>query len=91
MDAGLNLLKDIYSRFVNSNVPENRNDLTTKILEASQNYAKALPLIVIDASTVDVSALNVALRLSLPTLERIQALTVVVLETNDTASLHESV
>ena len=91
MDAGLNLLKDIYSRFVNSNVPESRNDLTMKILEASQNYTKALPLIVIDASTVDVSALNVALRDTLPTLERIQAVIVVVLETKDKAMLHESV
>ena len=34
-DAGLSLLKDIYSRFVNSTVPENRNELTKKILEAS--------------------------------------------------------
>ena len=91
MDAGLNLLKDIYSRFVNSNVPESRNDLTMKILEASQNYTKALPLIVIDASTVDVSALDVALRDTLPTLERIQAVIVVVLETKDKAMLHESV
>ncbi len=91
MDAGLNLLKDIYSRFVNSNVPESRNELTMKILEASQNYTKALPLIVIDASTVDVSALNVALRDTLPTLERIQAVIVVVLETKDKAMLHESV
>ena len=90
-DAGLNLLKDIYSRFVNSNIPESRNDLTKKILEASQNYAKTLPLIVIDASTVDVSALNVALRDTLPTLERIQAVIVVVLETKDKAMLHDSV
>ncbi len=90
-DAGLNLLKDIYSRFVNSNIPENRNELAKKILEASQNYPKALPLIVIDASTVDVSALNVALRDTLPTLERIQAVIVVVLETKDKAMLHESV
>jgi len=90
-DAGLNLLKDIYSRFVNSNIPENRNELAKKILEASQNYSKALPLIVIDASTVDVSALNVALRDTLPTLERIQAVIVVVLETKDKAMLHESV
>tara|TARA_B110000046_G_C12986317_1_gene395802 strand:+ start:78 stop:1718 length:1641 start_codon:yes stop_codon:yes gene_type:complete len=91
MDAGLNLLKDIYSRFVNSNIPENRNDLTLKILEASQNYTKALPLIIIDASTVDVSALNVALRDTLTILERIQAVIVVVLETKDKAMLHESV
>ena len=90
-NAGLNLLKDIYSRFVNSNIPESRNDLTKKILEASQNYAKTLPLIVIDASTVDVSALNVALRDTLPTLERIQAVIVVVLETKDKAMLHDSV
>jgi len=90
-DAGLHLLKDIYSRFVNTNIPESRNELTKKILEASQNYAKALPLIVIDASTVDVSALNVALRDTLPTLERIQAVIVVVLETKDKAMLHESV
>ena len=90
-EAGLNLLKDIYSRFVNSNIPESRNELTKKILEASQNYAKTLPLIVIDASTVDISALNVALRDTLPTLERIQAVIVVVLETKDKAMLHDSI
>ena len=91
MDAGLNLLKEIYSRFVNSNIPEHRNELTKKILEASQNYSKALPLIVIDASTVDISALNVALRDTLPTLERIQAVIVVVLETKDKTMLHDSI
>lgn len=91
MDAGLNLLKDIYSRFVNSVVPENRNELTKKILEASQNYSTALPLIVIDASTVEISALNVALRDTLPTLERIQAVIVVVLETKDKTMLHDSI
>ncbi len=90
-DAGLNLLKDIYSRFVNSTVPENRNELTRKILEASQSYTKELPLIVIDASTVDISALNVALRDTLPTLERIQAVIVIVLETKDKTMLHESI
>ena len=90
-DSGLNLLKDIYSRFVNSTVPENRNELTTKILDASQSYTKALPLIVIDASTVDISALNVALRDTLPTLERIQAVIVIVLETKDKTMLHESI
>jgi len=91
MDAGLNLLKDIYSRFVNTNIPEGRNELTKKILEASQNYDKALPLIVIDASTVDISALNVALRDTLPTLERIQAVIVIVLETKDKSMLHDSI
>ncbi len=91
MDAGLNLLKDIYSRFVNSLVPENRNELTKKILDASQSYTNALPLIVIDASTVDISALNVALRDTLPTLERIQAVIVIVLETKDKTMLHESI
>ena len=91
MDAGLNLLKEIYSRFVNSNIPERRNELITKILQASQNYDKALPLIVIDASTVDISALNVALRDTLPTLERIEAVIVVVLETKDKTMLHESI
>ena len=90
-DAGLSLLKDIYSRFVNSTVPENRNELTKKILEASQSYTNALPLIVIDASTVEISALNVALRDTLPTLERIQAVIVIVLETKDKTMLHESI
>jgi DNA-binding MarR family transcriptional regulator len=65
--------------------------LITKILQASQNYDKALPLIVIDASTVDISALNVALRDTLPTLERIEAVIVVVLETKDKTMLHESI
>jgi len=91
MNAGLNLLKDIYSRFVSSTIPESRNELTKKILEASQDYAKALPLIVIDASTVDISALNVALRDTLPTLERIQAVIVIVLETKDKTMLHDSI
>ncbi len=91
MDAGLTLLKEIYARFVNSTVPEGRNELTKKILEASQSYTKALPLIVIDASTVDISALNVALRDTLPTLERIQAVIVIVLETKDKTMLHESI
>ena len=90
-DAGNNLLKEICSHFVHANVPQNRVELTNRILQAAQDFPNALPLVVIDASTVDISALNVALRDTLPILERLEALIVVVLETKDKNQLSQSV
>ncbi len=90
-NAGESLLKGIYSSFISSDAPAGRSKLTQKILEAAQSYRNALPLIVIDASTLDIGALNVALRETLPTLERLQALVVVVLESKDKALLHDSI
>ena len=90
-DAGNNLLKEICSHFVHANVPQTRTELTKTILQATQDYTGALPLVVIDASTVDISALNVALRDTLPILERLEALIVVVLETKDKNQLSASI
>jgi hypothetical protein len=89
--AGLNLLKEMYTHFVHTNPPENRNELIGQILAATQDFSGSLPLIVLDASTVDISALNVALRDTLPLLERLQAVIVVVLETKDKNMLPASI
>lgn len=89
--AGLNLLKEIYAQFVHINPPENRSELIGQIMAATHNFPHALPLIVLDASTVDISALNVALRETLPLLERLQAVVVVVVETKDKNMLPASI
>lgn len=89
--AGLNLLKEIYAQFVHINPPENRSELIDQIMAATHNFPHALPLIVLDASTVDISALNVALRDTLPLLERLQAVVVVVVETKDKNMLPASI
>lgn len=89
--AGLNLLKEIYAQFVHINPPENRSELIHQIMAATNDFQHALPLIVLDASTVDISALNVALRDTLPLLERLQAVVVVVVETKDKNMLPASV
>lgn len=90
-NAGLHLLKELYSHFVHSNPPEGRNMLTEQILSATHQYTDALPLIVLDASTVDISALNVALRDTLPFLERLEVVIAVVLETKDRNLLPASI
>lgn len=90
-NAGESLLKEIYASLVSTDVPAGRSLLSQKILAAAQSYRNSLPLIVIDASTLDIGALNVALRETLPTLERLEALMVVVLETKDKTLLHESI
>ncbi|MBT3441211.1 MAG: hypothetical protein HN439_03725 [Euryarchaeota archaeon] len=89
--AGLNLLKEIYAQFVHINPPENRSELIDQIMAATHNFPHALPLIVLDASTVDISALNVALRDTLPLLERLHAVVVVVVETKDKNMLPASI
>ncbi|MBT6254757.1 MAG: hypothetical protein HOI85_01305 [Euryarchaeota archaeon] len=89
--AGLNLLKEIYAQFVHMNPPENRSELIDQIMAATHNFPHALPLIVLDASTVDISALNVALRDTLPLLERLHAVVVVVVETKDKNMLPASI
>ena len=89
--AGLNLLKEIYAQFVHINPPENRSELISQIMAATNDFPHALPLIVLDASTVDISALNVALRDTLPLLERLQAVVVVVVETKDKNMLPASI
>jgi hypothetical protein len=89
--AGLNLLKEIYAQFVHINPPENRSELIDQIMAATHNFPHALPFIVLDASTVDISALNVALRDTLPLLERLHAVVVVVVETKDKNMLPASI
>jgi hypothetical protein len=61
------------------------------MVETSKSFTGKLPLVVIDVPTVDSSVLNVALRDTLPVIERLQVLMVVVLDHKQKAHLPESV
>ena len=75
------LLHRMYSSLVGyDDIPENSVELVNKMVDFSRSFNNKLPLIVIDTSNVEGSILSVALRDVLPSLERLQAVIVVVVE-----------
>ena len=74
------LLHRMYSSLVGYDIPENSVELVNKMVDFSRSFNKKLPLIVIDTPNVEGSILSVALRDVLPSLERLQAVIVVVVE-----------
>ncbi len=77
---GESLLHRMYSSLVGYDIPENSVELVNKMVEFSRSFKNKLPLIVIDTPNVEGSILSVALRDVLPSLERLQAVIVVVVE-----------
>jgi len=75
------LLHRMYSSLVGyDDIPENSVELVNKMVDFSRSFNNKLPLIVIDTPNVEGSILSVALRDVLPSLERVQAVIVVVVE-----------
>ena len=74
------LLHRMYSSLVGYDIPENSVELVNKMVDFSRSFKNKLPLIVIDTPNVEGSILSVALRDVLPSLERLQAVIVVVVE-----------
>lgn len=74
------LLHRMYSSLVGYDIPENTVELVNKMVDFSRSFNNKLPLIVIDTPNVEGSILSVALRDVLPSLERLQAVIVVVVE-----------
>ena len=75
------LLHRMYSSLVGyDDIPENSVELVNKMVDFSRSFNNKLPLIVIDTPNVEGSILSVALRDVLPSLERLQAVIVVVVE-----------
>jgi len=85
------LLENLYSELIDYNIPQSRNELVRKIVEASRTYESKIPLIVIDMPTVETSVMTVALRDALPSLERLQAVIVVVIEPKQRSNLPDSI
>ena len=85
------LLENLYSELIDYNIPKSRNELVHKIVEASRTYESKIPLIVIDMPTVETSVMTVALRDALPSLERLQAVIVVVIEPKQRSNLPDSI
>ena len=85
------LLENLYSELIDYNIPKTRNELVHKIVEASRTYESKIPLIVIDMPTVETSVMTVALRDALPSLERLQAVIVVVVEPKQRSNLSDSI
>ncbi|MCS5532722.1 MAG: hypothetical protein NZ736_00505 [Candidatus Poseidoniaceae archaeon] len=85
------LLESLYSQLVGQNIPTQYTAIVSEMVETSKSFTGKLPLVVIDVPTVDSSVLNVALRDTLPVIERLQVLMVVVLDHKQKAHLPESV
>ena len=85
------LLENLYSELIDYNIPQSRNELVRKIVDASRTYTSKIPLIVIDMPTVEASVMTVALRDALPSLERLQAVIVVVIEPKQRSYLPDSI
>ena len=66
------LLESLYSQLVGQNIPSHYTAIVSEMVETSKSFTGKLPLVVIDVPTVDSSVLNVALRDTLPVIERLQ-------------------
>ena len=85
------LLESLYLGLVGPNIPSHYPAIVSEMVETSKSFTDKLPLVVIDVPTVDSAVLNVALRDTLPVIERLQVLMVVVLDHKQKAHLSEEV
>ena len=85
------LLESLYLELVGPNIPSHYKAIVSEMVETSKSFTGKLPLVVIDVPTVDSAVLNVALRDTLPVIERLQVLMVVVLDHKQKAHLPEAV
>lgn len=90
-NPGLSLLQKMYSELVGFQLPDNQVELVSKLVESSRSFSNKLPLIVIDMPTVEDGVLSVALRDVMPSLERLNAVIVVVIEPKQKTSIPDSV
>ena len=90
-NPGLSLLQKMYSELVGFQLPDNQVELVSKLVESSRSFINKLPLIVIDMPTVEDGILSVALRDVMPSLERLNAVIVVVIEPKQKTSIPDSV
>ncbi len=85
------LLQRMYSELVDYQFPVNTVELVNRMVDFSQTFTGSLPLIVIDTPNVEDSVLFVALRDVLPSLERLQAVIVVVVESKHRVNIKQNV
>jgi len=85
------LLESLYLELVGPNIPKHYTAIVSEMVETSKSFTGKLPLVVIDVPTVDSAVLNVALRDTLPVIERLKVLMVVVLDHKQKAHLPEEV
>ena len=90
-NPGLSLLQKMYSELVGFQLPDNQVELVSKLVESSRSFINKLPLIVIDMPTVEDGILSVALRDVMPSLERLNAVIVVVIEPKQKTSIPDTV
>ena len=90
-NPGVSLLQKMYSELVGFQLPDNQVELVSKLVESSRSFINKLPLIVIDMPTVEDGILSVALRDVMPSLERLNAVIVVVIEPKQKTSIPDTV
>ena len=90
-NPGESLLQRIYSELIDYDLPKNPLELIKRMVDYSQTFTESLPLIVIDTPNVEDSVLLVALSDVLPSLERLRAVIVVVVESRQRMNISEHV
>ena len=90
-NPGESLLQRIYSELIDYDLPKNPLELIKRMVDYSQTFTESLPLIVIDTPNVEDNVLLVALSDVLPSLERLRAVIVVVVESRQRMNISEHV
>ena len=90
-NPGESLLQRIYSELIDYDLPKNPLEVIKRMVDYSQTFTESLPLIVIDTPNVEDNVLFVALSDVLPSLERLRAVIVVVVESRQRMNISEHV
>lgn len=85
------LLSMCYRQMIGGEPPVNRTELVTELVNEMYSYDDKLPMIVIDVPASDLSVLEVALRDAHSSLERLNALLVLVCDTKERHHLPNAV
>lgn len=88
-NPALGLLREVYFQLTGDEGPSGWSQVVDKLVDASRAYKHSLPLIVIDAQGVEMNLLSQALSSASSSLNRIQCVLVVVLETRQKAQFPE--
>ncbi len=84
------ILDEIYTKFVDFDIPSNGQELVDRLVAATEESNTAMPLITFDYPNADGQQLASIIANLLPALERLQAMVVVILSINQRAQWKES-
>ena len=88
---GESLLEALHSQLIGQQAPHHWSDMVRALVDECASMSRGLPLVVIDVPASDTSVLSVALRDTLPVLERLNALVVIVCDHQERRQLPPNV